>query len=129
MPHVFADNFSSTIIRESDGEPLPDDAFHIEVNEATEELRVPQSTHHNRPITSGRVRGNHHIELVDDRGNVYKGRLIVNIPLPNNSSLKVICGRRRLNVGDARTAAVKGTDRQAPELLDQENAIWIATKP
>jgi hypothetical protein len=80
------------------------------------------------------VRGNNHIELIDHRGNEYVGILVVNISLPNNSSLKVICGRRRLNVlrtdrGDAETAEGEGSENKRPDLLDQENAVWVATKP
>jgi hypothetical protein len=134
MPHPLADDFTSTVYSERTGEPLPDSAFHFDVDEATEQLRLPQSTHQGRALTSGRVRGNNHIELIDHRGNEYVGILIVNIPLPNNTSLKVICGRRRLNVlrtdrGEATTAEGEGAEGKRPALLDQENAIWVATKP
>lgn len=138
MAHILDGDWTSTIFRD-DGEIRPDSTFHLEVNEEDGTLRIPQSKHEGQPLHSGRVLPRNHIRMINHRGNEYQGILVVDVPLPGNSSLKVMCGRRRLNVirfedtktGDAakaeRDAVRRDEDRKA--FVDQENQVWVGTKP
>jgi hypothetical protein len=142
MAHILDGDWRSTIFNRR-GEPLPDDRFHLVIDETTGEIKSG-STHEGHPVTGGVTPGGEHhhiIEVTNHRNHLYKGILIVNVHAPGGGFM-LLCGARRLNapmqtadrrtvVGDSERERGGKNDsaKESFELFDQEQIIWVATKP
>jgi hypothetical protein len=136
MAHKLSGDWTSTTIDER-GRRLPDDRFHLAIDEDSGTVDNTRSTHRGRPVRSGQaVRGDvHRIEIVNHLGMTYRGALVV-----DTESLQVLCGFRTQNEDqraeerdddapqdykDVESGESEGRRRR----LDQEQVIWVATKP
>ena len=125
MASIFDGDWRSLIIR--NGSPDNDNVFHIVVNPANNQLE-PNSTHNGVAISGTVGRGNvfDHILIreTNPRRN-YKGILLV------NGATMIISGLQNLNPQrlDELDKGGKFSEKEIRKLFDQEQEIWIATKP
>lgn len=119
MAHTLTGVWKSFIVR--NGNPVPDDQFDLRVNEGNGHLEAG-SKHGTADITGGGSPGasqRHHIQIDQAvPAKKFKGFLLVNGPQ------LVMVGVANLNPD-----AVPEGDVDPTAFFDQQQEIWIATKP
>lgn len=128
MANIFDGDWRSLIIK--NGSPDTDDVFHIEVDTTDpSNLKLePKSKHNEKPITGRVAKGrvfDHIIIREEDPKAVYKGILLV------NGATMIISGLQNLKPQALIELKRDGnlTVEELLKLFDQEQEIWIATKP
>jgi hypothetical protein len=124
MASIFDGDWRSLII--TNGNPGDDPAFHIEVDPTNNKLE-PKSKHGEKFIRGQVGRGvfDHIIIREDDPKAVYKGILLV------SGATSIISGLRNLNPQILFDLEREGnlTEKELRNLFQQEQEVWIATKP
>jgi hypothetical protein len=125
MAHIFDGDWRSLIVQ--NGSPKNDDVFHLEVDPTS--FKLVNSTHNGKGIEGQAGRGKvfDHI-IIREAGPpkvVYKGILLV------NGATSVISGLQNLNPNIAFELESEGnlTEKELLNFFEQEQEIWIATKP
>jgi len=124
MAHILDGDWRSFQI--IDGNPMNDDGFHLEIDPASGDIKQG-SRHGALDITGDVVQGSvYHrifIQQVGPPKRNYKGILVLNGPN------MMICGLLNLNPQFLLEKGKVLTERELVKFFDQEQEIWVATKP
>jgi hypothetical protein len=124
MAHILTGDWRTFVVK--NGTPTNDDPFKLVLNDDGE--FQAGTSHGGKPITGGASKANaiaHHIQIRRDEApkRRYRGFLLVNGPQ------LVIVGVANLNpAADADGLAGMSSDEIA-DFFDQQQEVWIATKP
>lgn len=128
MTHILSGDWRSFVVM--NGTPTNDQTFHLVINEADGVLQAG-STHAGAAVTGTAAPGastTQHIKINKQTPKKkYRGFLLVNGPQ------LIMVGVANLNPTDALTGAINKRNDFTPDeidaLFDQQQEVWIATKP